>query len=135
MSSKAEASSEAAATVRIDVWLWAARFFRSRSLSRQAIDKGRVHLNGATCKPSRPVQVGDQLAIRRGVERFEVEVLAVSARRGPASLAAGLYQESEDSRLAREAARSMAKLQRPVAPAGRPDKAARRALRELKTRH
>lgn len=134
MSSKAERANDSKSQIRVDVWLWAARFFRSRSLCRQAIDKGRVKLNGSACKPSRPLQAGNKLSIRRGNEQFEVEVLAVSDRRGPAPVAAALYQETEESRAARESARAMARMQRPVAPAGRPDKAARRALRELKSR-
>jgi ribosome-associated heat shock protein Hsp15 len=121
-----------AGSVRADVWLWAARFFKTRSLCRQAIDGGKVELNGASCKPSRPVKPGDALRITRGNERFEIEVLALADTRGPAKVAQTLYQESEASRVAREKQRELARLQRPVRPDARPDKADRRALRRLK---
>lgn len=119
-------------TVRADVWLWAARFFKTRRLAREAIDGGKVTLNDATCKPSKPVKAGDRLHITRGEERFEIDVLAVSAKRGPAKVAQTLYEESEASRLAREERRAMARLSRPVKPDKRPDKADRRKLRHLK---
>lgn len=118
--------------VRADAWLWAARFFKSRHLSREAIDGGKVELNGAACKPAKPVRPGDTLRITRGEERFELDVLAVSGKRGSASVAQALYRESEASRTTREEQRAMARLSRPVKPAGRPDKAARRQLRRFK---
>lgn len=118
--------------VRADVWLWAARFFKTRRLSREAIDGGKVTLNDATCKPSKPVKVGDRLHITKGEERFEIDVLAVSAKRGPAKVAQTLYEESEASRLAREERHAEVRLSRPVKPDKRPDKADRRKLRRLK---
>lgn len=119
-------------TVRADVWLWAARFFKTRRLSREAIDGGKVELNSAGCKPSKLVKAGDRLHITRGEERFEIEVLGVSVKRGPASVAQTLYVETETSRAAREELRAMARLSRPVKPDHRPDKSARRQLRNFK---
>jgi len=116
--------------VRLDKWLWAARFFKTRALATEAIHGGHVHLNGARVKPSRTIQAGDQLEIQRGREQFGVTVLALSERRGPASEAARLYQESEASRLQRE---QFAEQQRLIsasalAPQRRPDKKARRQI-------
>lgn len=124
--------SENDAGVRADIWLWAARFFRTRSLSRQAIDGGKVELNGAGCKPSKTVRAGDRLCVTRGEERREVDVLGVSDRRGPAGVAQALYRETEASRLAREAWREQQRLVGNVGPEKRPDKQDRRALRKLK---
>ncbi len=119
-------------SVRADQWLWAARFFKTRRLSREAIDGGKVEHNGAPCKPSRAVKAGDRMRITRGEERFEIEVVAVSAARGPASAARELYRESEASVAEREHRRELRRLSRPVAPPGRPDKQARRELRRIK---
>lgn len=121
-------------SVRADVWLWAARFFKTRRLAREAIDGGKVELNDAGCKPSKAVKAGDALRITKGEQRFEIEVLGVSGKRGPAKVAETLYAETEASRLAREEARAAARLSRPVKPDKRPDKADRRKLRELKHR-
>ena len=118
--------------VRADVWLWAARFFKTRSLAKQAIDGGRIDLNDGSCKPAKAVQVGDLFRINRGEERLEVEVLALSEKRGPASVAQALYRESEASVAARETAKAQRKLLGVMAPPGRPDKHARRELRRLK---
>lgn len=118
--------------VRADVWLWAARFFKTRRLSREAIDGGRVELNDGTCKPSKTVKVGDVLRVTRGEERFEVEVLGLSDKRGPASAAQALYRESAASVAAREAQRERQRLLGAAGPAHRPDKQARRNLRRLK---
>ena len=121
------------ATVRIDVWLWAARFFRTRSLARQAVDTGKVELGGQRPKASRGVRVGDALRVVRGEDVFEVEVLGLSDERGPAPVAQALYRETEASAqaraealLARRAARDG---YRP--PDHRPDKRARRLIRAL----
>jgi ribosome-associated heat shock protein Hsp15 len=88
--------------VRIDKWLWAARFFKTRALASDAVDGGKVRLNEQRVKPAKAVNVGDVLHVRR--ERFEyvVTVLALSNRRGPAPEAAKLYNESAESRAARE---------------------------------
>jgi ribosome-associated heat shock protein Hsp15 len=119
--------------VRIDKWLWAARFFKTRSLATRAVSGGHVHLNGGRVKPSRPVEPGDRLRITRGVEEFTVDVLALSARRGPAKVARTLYAETEDSVIRREEAREQRRLVRAPAarPEGRPDKRARRKIRQF----
>jgi ribosome-associated heat shock protein Hsp15 len=119
--------------VRADVWLWAARFFKTRSLAKQAIGGGKVELNGGACKAARPVRTGDRMIVRRGEETMELEVLGLSDQRGPAPVAQGLYRESEASRIAREAAREQRRLAgAPVRPPGRPDKHDRAALRRFK---
>ena len=123
------------AEVRADIWLWAARFFKTRSLAKQAIDGGRIEVNGSGCKPAKLLHAGDVLKIGRGEERLEVEVLVLADRRGPASVAQTLYRESEASRLAREAQREQRRLVGVQAPRQRPDKHARRELRRLKDRH
>ena len=118
--------------VRADLWLWAARFFKTRSLAKQAIDGGKVDVNGAGCKAAKPLRAGDVLKISRGEERLEVEVLALADKRGPANAAQALYRESDASRLAREARREQRRLVGVQAPPGRPDKHARRELRRWK---
>jgi ribosome-associated heat shock protein Hsp15 len=118
--------------VRVDVWLWAARFFKTRSLAKQAIGGGKVELNGGSCKAARPVRVGDRLTVRRGEEIMEVEVLELSEQRGPAPAAQALYRESEASRIAREAAHAQRRLMQVPRPVGRPDKHDRAVLRRWK---
>ncbi|MEO6226747.1 MAG: RNA-binding S4 domain-containing protein [Thermomonas sp.] len=120
-------------SVRLDLWLWAARFFKTRALAKHAIETGKVDVGGQRAKPSRGVRVGDALVIARGEERFEVEVIALSNARGPASIAQGLYRESEASRLAREQARALRAAQRAGfrAPETKPDKRARRLIHAL----
>ena len=120
-------------SLRLDVWLWAARFFKTRSLAKHAIETGKVEVAGQRAKPSRTVRIGDALKIARGEETFEVAVLGLSDVRGPAPVAQALYAESDASRAHREAARA----QRAAAragyrpPEGRPDKRARRLIRAL----
>ncbi|HJP99082.1 MAG TPA: RNA-binding S4 domain-containing protein [Rhodanobacteraceae bacterium] len=118
---------------RIDAWLWAARFFKTRSLAKQAVERGRVTIAGATCKPSHAVRIGESLRITRGEETFEVEVLAFSGKRGSAALAQTLYRESDASIKAREAARAQRRAERGgyQPPPKRPDKRARRLIRAL----
>ena len=122
-----------AASVRLDVWLWAARFFRTRSLAKQAIETGKVDVDGQRAKASRGVQVGSMLRIARGEEIFEVEVAALSEQRGPAAVARALYVESDASRTARE--NRLAELRAARAgyqpPQSKPDKRARRLIRAL----
>ena len=117
-------------SVRLDLWLWAARFFKTRSLARQAIEHGKVELGGQRPKPSRAVRVGDALKVARGDEVFELEVLGLSDTRGPAKVAQALYAESEASRAAREEARARRAAERVgyKPPEGRPDKRARRLI-------
>ena len=118
--------------IRIDKWLWAARFFKTRSLASLAAGGGHVQVNGSRVKPSRVVQVGDTLQIRRGQEEIVVVVQGLSGRRGPAPQAQALYQETEESRMNREAARQK-RLEAGVglAPVRRPDKRDRRKIRKL----
>lgn len=115
--------------LRIDKWLWAARFYKTRSLASEEIDKGRVQVNGATVKPARELKVGDQVQLRTGPVTRIVTVLAISDKRGPAPVAATLYQETESS----IAQRQQAAEQRRLAPEpaltllqGRPTKRDRR---------
>ena len=83
--------------VRLDKWLWAARFFKTRALAGEAVTGGKVHLQGHRVKPSRGVKIDDCFEIQRGYERFEIIVTAISARRGSASEAQALYRETEAS--------------------------------------
>jgi len=88
--------------LRIDKWLWAARFYKSRSLAAQAVEGGKVKLNGERVKPARDVRPGDSVEVRSGELQCQVEVRAVSPRRGPAPEAAKLYAETGESRARRE---------------------------------
>lgn len=120
-------------SVRLDVWLWAARFFRTRSLARQAVDTGKVDVAGQRAKPSRAVRVGDALQVTRGEEVFEIEVRGLDDTRGPAPVAQALYAESAASMQRREQQRlqraAMRDGYRP--PQQRPDKRARRLIQAL----
>ncbi|MGN6327611.1 MAG: RNA-binding S4 domain-containing protein [Rhodanobacter sp.] len=118
--------------VRVDVWLWAARFFKTRSLAKQAIDGGKIEVNGAGCKPAKALHVGDRLIISRGEEKLEVDVLALADKRGPAPVAQGLYAETAASLAQREAAREQRRLVGMSGPVKRPDKHARRELMRMK---
>lgn len=89
-------------SLRIDKWLWAARFFKTRSAAVEAINGGKVHVDGSRVKPARALRIGDQLSITKGHYQFVVEVLGLNGQRRPASEAALLYAESEDSRERRE---------------------------------
>ena len=119
-----------AARVRIDKWLWAARFFKTRSLAAEAVDGGKVHVNGDRVKAARSLKPGDRLTIRRGPEEVELVVVALAEQRGSAAVAEALYQETEAS-VARRLA--LAEERRMLANAeprlsGRPDKRSRRAI-------
>ena len=118
------------ASVRLDKWLWAARFFKTRSLAAKAVDGGRVRVNGEGAKPSRVLKSGDELAIRAGELEWLVEVKALSPLRGPAVQAALLYAEREDSRARRQAAIALRRGQpHPAAGVkGRPTKKDRRLI-------
>jgi ribosome-associated heat shock protein Hsp15 len=120
--------------VRIDKWLWAARFFKTRSLAAQAVSGGKVQLNGLRVKPARPVKPGDELEIHKSGFEYQVQIMGVSERRGPAAVAQTLYQESEQSVRRREALREQHRLAGASAPhpQHRPDKKARRQLRDMK---
>lgn len=121
------------ATVRLDVWLWAARFFKTRALAKQALETGKVEIGGQRAKPSRAVRVGDALRIMRGDQMFEVVVQGLSDVRGAATVAQTLYEESEASRIAREARLAESRAERAGyrPPESRPDKRARRLIRAL----
>ena len=120
-------------SVRLDLWLWAARFYKSRSLAKQAIESGKVEIGGQNVKASRGVKVGEALQVRRGEDRFEVQVLALSEKRGSATIAQTLYSESDESRerRLREAAERRAANAGYRPPAGKPDKRARRLIQAL----
>ena len=133
VSSSVAPNVSATASVRLDLWLWAARFYKTRSLARSAVENGKVDVGGQRAKASRALRVGDALRIARGDEHFEIGVLALSDTRGPASVAQTLYVETEASRAAREAARAMRIAERNgyQAPETKPDKRARRLIRAL----
>ena len=117
-------------TLRIDRWLWAARFFRTRSTAAAAVSGGKVHLNGQRTKPAKAVRAGDRLDVRRGDDRWEVTVLATAERRGPASEARTLYEELPES-VERRLREREARRERHLAAgagAGRPTKRDRRIL-------
>jgi ribosome-associated heat shock protein Hsp15 len=119
--------------IRIDKWLWAARFFKTRSLAAKAVSGGHVHLNESRVKAARPVHLNDILVIRRGEVEFTVVILKLSGKRGPATVARTLYEETEASINAREVAREERRLiHSPAArPQGRPDKRNRRKIRKF----
>lgn len=115
---------------RLDKWLWAARFFKTRSLAADAINGGKVEVNGNRPKPSRGVRVGDRLNIRRGLYEWTILVKDLSRLRGPAAQAQQLYEETEESARKRAAAAAQLKLERPPQfhTPGRPSKKDRRAV-------
>jgi ribosome-associated heat shock protein Hsp15 len=121
---------------RIDKWLWAARFYKTRSLAAAAIEGGKVQVNGERVKRAKPLQVGDEVRIRQGPYEHQVVVRELSDRRGPATQAAALYEEKESSRAAREAlALQLKSLHSAFAPErGRPTKKDRREIRRFKGR-
>ena len=122
------------AGVRLDVWLWAARFFKTRSLAKQAIEGGKIEVNEASAKPARLLRVNDHLRVTRGIERMSIRVIALSAARGPATQAQALYEESAESILRREQEREMRRLTGAGYdhPPSRPDKHSRKLLRGFK---
>nr|WP_157108129.1 RNA-binding S4 domain-containing protein [Azoarcus olearius] len=121
------------ARTRIDKWLWAARFFKHRTGATDAVDGGKVKLNGSAVKPARDVKVGDRLDITIGEEQFTVVVRAIADKRGPASVAQTLYEETPDSVERRQAGREQRKLAAtPGADLhGRPTKRDRRQIRRF----
>lgn len=116
--------------VRIDKWLWAARFFKTRSLATDAVDNGKVRLDGERIKPARVLKIDDKLTIDNGAETWEVQVLAISDQRGPAPVARQLYQETGASVARREHEHEARKLYREPGSTikGRPTKRDRRQL-------
>src|SRR5438552_276471 len=122
--------------VRMDKWLWAARFFKTRSMAARACELGRIEWKGQTAKPAREVHPGDLLRIKTGAAEFEVEVLLLSEIRGPASVAQTLYRETEEGRVRRRRAAEERRAMRQVESTriGRPSKRDRRAIQRLRRR-
>ncbi len=120
--------------VRIDKWLWAARFFKTRSLAKQAIEGGKVQVEGQRVKPSKDLTVGLMLSIRQGVDEKEVKILALTDKRRGAPEAALLYEETEQSRLRRESFAEQRKLAGALlaAPDTKPNKKQRRQIHRFK---
>ena len=121
-------------SVRLDKWLWAARFFKTRSVAREAVSGGKVHLNCNRAKPGRTIKIGDELRIQRGYEEYVVTILEASSRRGPATVARTLYEESEQSQINREKLAEERKLihQQKATHERRPDKRQRRNIVRFK---
>lgn len=129
-------AAEPLASIRIDKWLWVARFFKTRSLAQEAVELGRVRLAGQRLKPSRDVKPGDRLTVERGEERFEIFVEKISAVRGPAPVAQTLYRETDESREKRERASEMRKIAMEPASTiakGRPTKRDARLIRRVQS--
>jgi len=124
------------ASIRIDKWLWAARFFKTRSVAARACELGRIQSNGQPAKPAREVRIGDKLRVTNEGGDFQIEVLLLSDVRGPASVAQTLYSESEESREMRlkVAAERKAMRQFEELPAGRPSKQDRRRIIQFRGR-
>ena len=123
--------------VRLDQWLWAARFFKTRALAAQAVDGGKVELNGEKAKRSKPVRPGDALRIRLGPYEHRVAVVALARRRATAALAATLYREDEAGRAARERLAEQHRLASRMGdgrPEGKPNKRERREMERWKKR-
>ncbi|MGC9159248.1 MAG: RNA-binding S4 domain-containing protein [Terracidiphilus sp.] len=117
-------------SMRIDKWLWAARFFKTRALASKACDLGRILMNGAVAKPAREVRAGDRLEVKNDGGDFQIEVLGLSLMRGPAAVAQTLYRESEESvaERSRRAAERQATREFAPVPAHRPSKRDRRRI-------
>ncbi len=128
---------EQSETVRIDKWLWFARFFKTRALATEAVRAGHVEVNQVRAKPGKAVRAGDALLIRKGPYEFEVEIVACGHRRESAELARALYTESEESRTRRAEIAQKRRDERtfaaaPIAPPTKPDKRERRQLEKLR---
>ena len=124
-------------SIRIDKWLWAARFFKTRALATEAVSGGKVHLNDNRVKPGREVKVGDSLTIQRGGYNFEITVLGINKQRRPAKEAQLLYEESEGSMATREEQAEMQRLAASARPAPdrRPNKRERRHIVKFTRKH
>ncbi len=129
MASTVEGLSE----LRLDKWLWAARFFKTRPLAVEAVNGGHVHVNGERVKPSRSIRVGDELRIRKGLDTWRLTVLGLNDKRRPAKEASLLYQEDEHQREQREQQIEMRRLHGVSVPVGKPDKRERRKLEAFKS--
>jgi len=121
--------------LRLDKWLWAARFFKTRKLAAEAVSGGKVHLNGQRTKPSKDVKINSQLIIHKDEQSWDITVLALNAYRRPASEAVLLYQESEQSKAQREKEAQRRRDERPFLhqePSHRPTKKQRRQIHQFK---
>lgn len=125
-----DAGDGSSGSLRIDKWLWCARFFKTRSQAQEAVDGGHVQVNGDRVKASRQVKVGDRLLITRALERFEVDIESIPVRRGPSTEARQHYRETPASEAARVHLRELNRLSGPVT-SGRPDKRERRELKRF----
>ena len=125
-------SREAIETIRIDKWLWAARFFKTRSIAKAAIEGGKVHHNGERVKVSKEIRVGTELTIQQGFDKKTVLVKALSGVRGPAPVAQQLYEETEVSIARRELIATQRKLHNLARPDHRPSKKDRRDISKFK---
>lgn len=134
MSAKSSQIDPSASPVRLDKWLWAARFFKTRALARSAIESGKVKYDGQRCKPSRMLHCDAVLTIIQGFDEKQVTVLATAEKRLSAPLAQALYQESESSIAKRQEQAQMRKLQHAMNPKPdhKPDKKQRRQLIQVK---
>jgi ribosome-associated heat shock protein Hsp15 len=117
--------------MRLDRWLWCARFFKTRALAAAAVNAGHVRVSGQRCKPAKEIVPGARLTVANGTETWELEVIALPARRGPAAEARKLYAEDAASIARREQLRSLRRLSNALRPptAGRPDKRTRRMIK------
>lgn len=119
---------------RIDKWLWAARFYKTRKLATEAVQAGHVHLNGVRAKPARSIAIDDELIITKGAYKFTINVLALSDKRASATIAQKLYQETAQSKQLREAVTAQRKNQTLAAPLKRPDKRERAKIIRFKNK-
>jgi ribosome-associated heat shock protein Hsp15 len=128
--------SDVATKVRLDKWLWAARFFKTRAIAADAVETGKVEVNGERAKRAKQLQAGDKVRVRLGPYYHLVTVLGISERRGPASVAARLYEEDPDGRKAREAMQVQVKAAQSSFgyESGRPTKKDRREIEKLRRR-
>ena len=129
-------SSDDGQKVRLDKWLWAARFYKTRSLAAEAVETGKVEVNGERAKRAKQLQVGDSIRIRLGPYHHIIVVRALSEKRGPASVAATLYEETAEGRKAREAMQVQVKAAQSASgyESGRPTKKDRRDIERLRRR-
>ena len=119
-------------STRLDKWLWAARFYKTRSIARTAIDGGKVFVDGFRAKPSKTVVMGQEIQLTNAAGTFVIIVERVSGQRGSATIAATLYRETEESKQSREKLKLMRSLASDTAPSERPNTQDRRLLRRIK---
>ena len=120
--------------VRLDKWLWAARFFKTRKLATEAIQGGHVHVNGSRVKPSRQIAVGDEMVVTKGLYKFSIKVLSLAEKRGSAVIAQTLYAETAESIQLRADLALLYKTQKALAPVKRPDKRERAKIIRFKNK-